>query len=100
MDFLKFQKTVIPLLLKSKDVAVEAVTGSGKTVAFLLPVLEILHRKKSWKSHEVCTVYLVVLTMLSADQIGALIISPTYELALQLYEVLSSMVIHYADESG
>lgn len=58
-----------------KDVAAEAVTGSGKTLAFLIPVLELLLRRakqEKWKSNEV----------------GAIIISPTRELAAQTADVL------------
>ena len=32
--------------MKNKDVAAEAVTGSGKTLAFIIPLLEILLRRK------------------------------------------------------
>ncbi|VDM27612.1 unnamed protein product [Hydatigera taeniaeformis] len=50
---LPIQSTVVPLLLSRKDVAAEAVTGSGKTLAFIIPVLEILAKRKgSWKTHE------------------------------------------------
>ncbi|KAG5441184.1 ATP-dependent RNA helicase ddx55, partial [Clonorchis sinensis] len=85
LDPLPVQKAVIPLFLSSKDVAVEAVTGSGKTLAFLIPVLEILRRRvHQWKKHE----------------IGALIISPTSELALQLFEVTSKLLASYVDESS
>ncbi|XP_031839947.1 putative ATP-dependent RNA helicase DDX55 homolog [Nomia melanderi] len=71
------QAASIPLLLKGKDVAVEAVTGSGKTVAFIVPMLEILQkRKEKWKSTEV----------------GAIIISPTRELAVQISEVLQKFL--------
>lgn len=54
----------IPVSLKGKDVLGAARTGSGKTLAFLVPVLEILYRRK-WGP---------------ADGLGALIISPTREL--------------------
>lgn len=67
------QVTTIPLFLSNKDVAVEAVTGSGKTLAFLIPLLEIL-----LKRDEPLTKYAV----------GAIIISPTRELATQIYHVL------------
>lgn len=71
------QAASIPLLLTGKDVAAEAVTGSGKTVAFLVPVLEILQkRKEKWKPTE----------------IGAIIISPTRELAVQISEVLQKFL--------
>jgi ATP-dependent RNA helicase DDX55/SPB4 len=43
-------------LLSHKDVAVDAATGSGKTLAFMVPVVEILHRRSSPpKSHEVAS---------------------------------------------
>ncbi|XP_017879215.1 probable ATP-dependent RNA helicase DDX55 homolog [Ceratina calcarata] len=71
------QAASIPLLLKGKDVAAEAVTGSGKTIAFLIPVLEILQkRKEKWK----------------ATETGAIIISPTRELAVQISEVLQQFL--------
>ncbi|XP_014615065.1 PREDICTED: probable ATP-dependent RNA helicase DDX55 homolog [Polistes canadensis] len=71
------QAACIPLLLKGKDVAAEAVTGSGKTLAFLIPLLEILQRRPDkWKSTE----------------IGAVIITPTRELAVQISEVLANFL--------
>lgn len=71
------QAASIPLLLKGKDVAAEAVTGSGKTIAFLVPLLEILQkRKEKWKPTE----------------IGGIIISPTRELAIQINEVLQKFL--------
>uniref|UniRef100_A0A1B6JTZ4 ATP-dependent RNA helicase n=1 Tax=Homalodisca liturata TaxID=320908 RepID=A0A1B6JTZ4_9HEMI len=73
------QASCIPLLLKNKDVAAQAVTGSGKTLAFVIPVLELLlKRNEEWKRHEV----------------GAIVISPTRELALQTCEVLDSFLLH------
>nr|XP_003701478.1 PREDICTED: ATP-dependent RNA helicase DDX55 isoform X1 [Megachile rotundata]XP_012136629.1 PREDICTED: ATP-dependent RNA helicase DDX55 isoform X1 [Megachile rotundata] len=71
------QAASIPLLLEGKDVAAEAVTGSGKTIAFLVPLLEILQkREEKWKPME----------------IGAIIISPTRELAVQINEVLQQFL--------
>ena len=58
------QARALPLALKGKDVLGAARTGSGKTLAFLVPVLEILLRKK-WGP---------------TDGLGALVISPTREL--------------------
>jgi len=37
-----FQVACIPQMLNYKDVVAEAVTGGGKTLAFLVPMLEIL----------------------------------------------------------
>ncbi|KAA3673496.1 ATP-dependent RNA helicase DDX55/SPB4 [Paragonimus westermani] len=83
--FLIPQRAVIPLLLNFKDVAVEAVTGSGKTLAFLIPVLELLRKRdRPWKLHE----------------IGALIVSPIAELALQIFEVLCKLLRSYVDDEN
>ncbi|XP_024901307.1 ATP-dependent RNA helicase DDX55 isoform X1 [Pteropus alecto] len=68
------QSAAIPLFLKNKDVAAEAVTGSGKTLAFVIPILEILLRREE---------------KLKKSQVGAIIITPTRELAIQIDEVLS-----------
>ncbi|KAG5519736.1 hypothetical protein PMAC_000009 [Pneumocystis sp. 'macacae'] len=66
------QKKAIPVALSGRDILAAARTGSGKTIAFLVPILENLLRKK-W------TVY---------DGLGALVISPTRELATQIFQVL------------
>lgn len=62
----------IPVSLKGKDVLGAARTGSGKTLAFLVPVLEVLYRRK-WGPQ---------------DGLGALIISPTRELVSQFLHIL------------
>jgi ATP-dependent RNA helicase DDX10/DBP4 len=66
------QRAAIPLALKGRDILGAAKTGSGKTLAFLVPVLEKLYHAK-WTEY---------------DGLGALIISPTRELAVQIFEVL------------
>lgn len=58
------QYRAIPEISRGKDVVVEAQTGTGKTLAFLLPILERINT--------------------NIDCIQALIISPTRELALQI----------------
>ncbi|KAH9951892.1 DEAD-domain-containing protein [Amylocystis lapponica] len=68
------QASTIPLFMQHKDVVVEAVTGSGKTLAFVIPVLERLVRRER---------------KLRQNEIGALIISPTRELATQIHSVFS-----------
>ena len=67
------QAACIPLLLSYKDVAAEAVTGSGKTLAFTIPVFELLKKRE---------------TALKKHEVGALIVSPTRDLAQQIYEVV------------
>ncbi|KAH8106782.1 DEAD-domain-containing protein [Cristinia sonorae] len=68
------QASTITLFMKNKDVVVEAVTGSGKTLAFVIPILERLIRRE----HK-----------LRKNEIGALVISPTRELANQIHSVFS-----------
>ena len=62
------QEATIPRLLRHQDVAVQACTGSGKTIAFLVPLFELLARRED---------------PLRPLQLGALVIEPTRELAAQ-----------------
>ncbi|KAL0221813.1 hypothetical protein RCL1_001667 [Eukaryota sp. TZLM3-RCL] len=71
-DLTDVQSATLPLALKNKDLLVTAKTGSGKTLSFLIPVLERLYKAK-WSR---------------MDGLGALIISPLRELSIQIYEVL------------
>ncbi|KAJ7491200.1 DEAD-domain-containing protein [Mycena latifolia] len=68
------QASTIPLFMQHKDVVVEAVTGSGKTLAFVIPILERLIRRER---------------KLRKNELGALIISPTRELATQIHSIFS-----------
>ena len=79
------QATCIPLMLANKDVAVEACTGSGKTLSFVIPVVERLFKEAMAReaSGEVNP---------SEPVIRALIISPTRELASQIHEVVTALV--------
>src|SRR5512143_4041866 len=62
------QAEAIPPALEGRDVVATAQTGTGKTLAFILPVLESLLR-----------------TPIKSG-VGALILSPTRELAIQIQE--------------
>ena len=63
------QAQAIPHLLKGKDLLGTAQTGTGKTAAFAIPILQNLHHKNT-KNH----------------QIKALVLTPTRELAIQIEE--------------
>ncbi|KAI7874460.1 DEAD-domain-containing protein [Lichtheimia hyalospora FSU 10163] len=78
------QRKAIPLALAKRDVLGAAKTGSGKTLAFLIPVLEILERAK-WTRD---------------DGLGALVISPTRELAVQIFEVLKKIGRNHSFSAG
>lgn len=71
-DMTDIQKLSLPKSLAGKDVLAAAPTGSGKTLAFVIPVLERLYQLR-WST---------------SDGLGALIISPTRELAIQIFDVL------------
>ncbi|KAG9487640.1 ATP-dependent RNA helicase DDX55 [Eleutherodactylus coqui] len=74
------QAATIPLFMSNKDIAAEAITGSGKTLAFVIPLLEILLRREE---------------KLKKHQVGAIIITPTRELAIQIDEVISCFTKHF-----
>lgn len=73
VEMTDIQAKAIPVALKGNDILGAAKTGSGKTLAFVIPVLENLYRRQ----------------FIGPDAgLGAIIISPTRELALQIFEVL------------
>ena len=73
----EIQEKVIPLAIKWKDILWCAQTGSGKTLAFALPILNNLYNKRLEK-------WLVEWKI--KRKIQALIIAPTRELAIQIWE--------------
>ena len=66
------QAKAIPLIIEGKDVIGQAQTGTGKTLAFGLPILESIHTK--------------------IKKIQAIILCPTRELAIQVAEELKSVL--------
>jgi len=60
----KIQNEVIPKILKNKDIIAQSKTGTGKTIAYLLPLIDLLVKKNE----------------------KVIIIAPTKELAIQIYE--------------
>lgn len=66
------QEQTIPFVLEKKDVIASAQTGTGKTAAFALPILQLLYDKQDASK--------------KGKKIRALIVSPTRELALQIEE--------------
>lgn len=71
------QYKTIPHVLKGEDVLAIAQTGTGKTAAFAIPIIEKLHVKKKSQSRK--------------DGIKALVMVPTRELAIQIDEVFQSI---------
>lgn len=66
------QEYTIPLVLDRKDVIASAQTGTGKTAAFALPILQLLYDKQDAGK--------------KGKKIRSLIVSPTRELAIQINE--------------
>ncbi len=69
------QEQAIPPALEGRDVLACAMTGSGKTAAFLLPILNRLMEKRRGTTR-------------------ALILTPTRELAAQIEQHLSQLAVH------
>ncbi|KAK4258223.1 hypothetical protein QN277_007695 [Acacia crassicarpa] len=78
------QRASLPHALCGRDILGASKTGSGKTLAFIIPVLEKLYREK-WGPE---------------DGVGSIIISPTRELAGQLFDVLKSVGKHHNFSAG
>ncbi|CAL9738003.1 ATP-dependent rRNA helicase Spb4p [Monosporozyma servazzii] len=76
------QASTIPMFAGNKDVVVDSVTGSGKTVAFVIPILEkIIHEN--------------AIQNCKKGHFHSIIISPTRELAKQIQSVINSFLEHY-----
>ncbi|WFD22921.1 RNA helicase [Malassezia equina] len=78
------QARCIPPLLAGKDVLGAAQTGSGKTLAFLIPAVEMLQR----------------LRFKPRNGTGAIVISPTRELALQIFGVAKELMANQSQTLG
>ena len=72
------QLAVIPAALEGRDVWASARTGSGKTAAFLLPVLEHLAKRRRTP----------------AESVRALVLVPTRELGAQIGDVATALARH------
>jgi len=66
------QQKAIPLLLQKHDLLGCAQTGTGKTAAFAIPILQLLHNQQS--------------PVVGLRKVKALIVTPTRELAIQIGE--------------
>lgn len=75
------QEKAIPIILQKKDLLGSAQTGTGKTAAFAIPILQILSEEKESQPHD---------TKSKKNKhtriIRALVITPTRELAAQVSE--------------
>lgn len=80
----EIQQRGIPPLLAGRDVLGAAKTGSGKTLAFLIPAVELLSS----------------LRFKPRNGTGVLVVSPTRELALQIFGVARELMAHHSQTFG
>ncbi|CAI4418468.1 BAQ_1a_G0017090.mRNA.1.CDS.1 [Saccharomyces cerevisiae] len=80
------QASTIPMLAGNKDVVVDSVTGSGKTAAFVIPVLEKVVKEEANTSK------------FKKAHFHSLIIAPTRELSRQIESVVLSFLEHYPSD--
>ncbi len=66
----------IPPILRGEDVLAIAQTGTGKTAAFAIPIIHLIHQQKSSKR---------------TDYVKCIVLAPTHELALQITEVFEKI---------
>ncbi|KAJ6637795.1 putative ATP-dependent RNA helicase pitchoune [Pseudolycoriella hygida] len=80
----EIQAKSIPPLLEGRDLVGAAKTGSGKTLSFLIPAIELI----------------VKLRFMPRNGTGVLIISPTRELSMQTFGVLKELMAHHHHTYG
>lgn len=65
----EIQRCVIPHALAGRDILAASKTGSGKTLSYLVPLVELLYRNK----------------FIPMDGLGAIVLLPVRELAMQVF---------------
>ncbi|TRY76161.1 hypothetical protein TCAL_03516 [Tigriopus californicus] len=78
------QAKTIPHLLEGRDLVGAAKTGSGKTLSFLIPAVELINKLK----------------FMPRNGTGVVIISPTRELSMQTFGVLRELLKHHYHTYG
>lgn len=70
----KIQSELIPVILEGKNVIGQSPTGTGKTLAYVLPLLQKID--------------------INAAGVQAVVLAPTYELAMQIFRQVQAAVVH------
>eukprot|EP00792_Barthelona_sp_PAP020_P005243 TRINITY_DN2564_c0_g1_i1.p1 TRINITY_DN2564_c0_g1~~TRINITY_DN2564_c0_g1_i1.p1 ORF type:complete len:713 (+),score=202.72 TRINITY_DN2564_c0_g1_i1:37-2139(+) len=78
------QKATIPYSLSGKDVIASAKTGTGKTLSYLIPLVERLFRQR-WTRE---------------DGLGGIVITPNRELALQVFYEIDAVAKYHDFSCG
>ncbi|CAB4070427.1 DDX18 [Lepeophtheirus salmonis] len=80
----EIQAQTIPHLLEGRDLVGAAKTGSGKTLSFLVPAVELIYKLK----------------FMPRNGTGVIIISPTRELSMQTFGVLRELLKYHCHTYG
>jgi ATP-dependent RNA helicase DDX18/HAS1 len=83
-EMTEIQRKAIPPLMTGKDVLGAAKTGSGKTLAFLIPAIEMLSAMR----------------FKPRNGTGVIVVSPTRELALQIFGVARELMEKHSQTFG
>jgi len=90
------QAEAIPYVLERRDVIAGAQTGTGKTAAFVLPILQLLHQNRPTPRHPIRETRTRSRSFGGRPQIASglpircLVLAPTRELALQVEEFVQT----------
>ena len=90
------QAEAIPHVLARRDVLAGAQTGTGKTAAFVLPILQLLHENRPTPRHPIRETRTRSRSFAARPQIASglpircLVLTPTRELALQVDEFVKT----------
>lgn len=116
-EMTEIQAKAIPKLLEGRDLRGTAKTGAGKTLAFVIPAVELIHKLKfkprNGKQECISYILLIILIIHNAEtkeknvdvEIGAsgtgvIIISPTRELSMQTFGVLREVMQEHTQTYG
>ncbi|MCK5890024.1 MAG: DEAD/DEAH box helicase [Methylococcales bacterium] len=80
------QRKAIPVVFDGKDVLARAETGSGKTIAYVLPLLENLSVRNVYRQS-----YFNGVDRANSNCVQVLVLVPTRELAIQVCDVFKGM---------
>jgi len=80
----EIQAQSIPPLLEGRDILAAAKTGSGKTLGFLIPAIELIYKLK----------------FMPRNGTGVMVLSPTRELAMQTFGVLRELMQFHSHTFG
>ena len=84
------QLKTIPAVLEGKDVLARADTGSGKTAAFALPLLDLLSNQNIYTQIGRCKRFNAT-DRVASNCVQVLVLVPTRELAIQVAEVFTQL---------